>query len=227
MQLYPAIDLKGGRLARSTHQADPVAWAEGLVARGAGWLHVVDLDRAFGTGENDGLVQRIARLPGVRMQLGGLLATPVEVSAAFELGAARVVVGTAALADPSITQAILSRHAASRLAASVDVRGGRAVRRGASSPLSVSPADLVSSAVAAGIAVVVYRDLDRDGTLAGPDLEGAARLNGLGAEIILAGGVATRSHLLAARDAGLAGAIVGRALVEGTITVEEALACCS
>jgi phosphoribosylformimino-5-aminoimidazole carboxamide ribotide isomerase len=89
----------------------------------------------------------------------------------------------------------------------------------------MSPVDLAARAVAAGIAVIVYRDLERDGTLLGPDLDGAARLNGLGAKVIVAGGIASRAHLLATRDAGLAGAIVGRALLEGTITVEEALAC--
>jgi len=227
VQLYPAIDIQGGRVARSTGPADPLAWAGHLVACGATWLHVVDLDRAFGAGENDALVRDITRLAGVPVQLGGLLATPEDVDRAFALGATRVVVGTAALADPSITETIVSRHAGSRLAGSVDVRRGRAVRHGASPPLSQSPADLVTRAVAAGITVVVYRDLERDGTLAGPDLEGAARLNGLGAEIILAGGIASQAHLLAARDAGLAGAILGRALIEGTITVEEALACSS
>lgn len=227
MQVYPAIDIQGGRIARSAHQADPVAWAERLVAHGAGWLHVVDLDRAYGTGENDALVRRIARLAGVPVQMGGLLTTPDDVSRAFELGASRAVMGTAALADASVTEAIVSRHAAGRLAASVDVQRGRVALRGAPAPSKLSPLELVARAVAAGVTVVVYRDLERDGTLAGPDVEGAARLTGQGAEIILAGGVASRAHLVAAREAGLAGAILGRALLEGTITVEEALACSS
>jgi phosphoribosylformimino-5-aminoimidazole carboxamide ribonucleotide (ProFAR) isomerase len=227
VQVYAAIDIQSGRVARSTGAADPVAWAERLAAGGARWLHVVDLDRAFGSGENDALIRRIARLAGVQVQMGGLLATHDDVSRAFALGAARAVVGTAALADAAALEAILTRHAARLLAASVDVRAGQVVRRGASSPLSLSPADLMGRAVAGGITVIVYRDLERDGTLAGPDLDGAARLRQPGVEVILAGGIATRSHLIAARDAGLAGAIVGRALIEGTITVEEALACSS
>jgi phosphoribosylformimino-5-aminoimidazole carboxamide ribotide isomerase len=188
-------------------------------------LHVVDLDRAFGTGQNDALARGIAGIAGVRVQVGGLLANADDVSQAFALGASRAVVSMSALADAAVLNAIVVRHGPERLAASVDVRRGQAVRRGASSPLTVSPAGLVARAVAAGIAVVVYRDLERDGTLLGPDLDGAARLNGLGAEIVVAGGIASRAHLLAARDTGLGGAIVGRALLEGTITVEEALAC--
>lgn len=227
MQVYPAIDIQGGRIARSTGQADPVAWAAHLVARGARWLHVVDLDRAQGTGENDGLVRRVARLEGARVQLGGSLASPDDVSRAFALGASRAVLGTAALAAPPVTQTIVSLHPPERLAGSVDVRGGQPVRRGAPSLLSLSAEDLVARAVAAGISVVVYRDLDRDGALVGPDLDGAVRLTGLGAGIVLAGGIASASHLRAARDAGLAGAIVGRALIQGSITVEEALACSS
>jgi phosphoribosylformimino-5-aminoimidazole carboxamide ribonucleotide (ProFAR) isomerase len=207
--------------------ADPVAVAEESAARGARWLHLVDLDRVFGSGDNDALMRRIAGIVGVRVQMGGLLANADDVSRAFALGTSRAVVSTSALADDTVLKAIVARHAPDRLAASVDVRRGQAVRRGGSSPLGLSPADLVARAVAAGIAVIVYRDLERDGALLGPDLDGAARLNRRGADIIVAGGIASREHLLAARDAGLAGAIVGRALLEGTITVEEALACCS
>lgn len=234
MQVYPAIDVRGGRVARAPGPSssvgvpeDAAALAEEFLARGARWLHVVDLDRAFGAGDNDTLLRRIGGIVGVRVQMGGLLANADDVTRAFALGASRAVVSTSALADAAVLKAIVASHAPDRLAASVDVRRGGAVRRGEPAPLALSPADLVARAVAAGIGVIVYRDLERDGSLAGPDLEGAARLNGLGAEIIVAGGIASQAHLLAAREAGLAGAIVGRALVEGTITVEEALACCS
>jgi phosphoribosylformimino-5-aminoimidazole carboxamide ribotide isomerase len=206
---------------------DAAALAEEFLARGARWLHVVDLDRAFGAGDNDTLLRRIGGIVGVRVQMGGLLANADDVTRAFALGASRAVVSTAALADAAVLGRITAQHAPDRLAASVDVRLGRTALRGAPAPLALSPADLVARAVAAGIAVVVFRDLERDGTLSGPDLDGAARLTGLGAEIVVAGGIGSRAHLLAARDAGLAGAIVGRALLEGTITLEEALACCS
>lgn len=234
MQVYPAIDVQGGRVARPTgkgtvtgYPSDPVALAEDFVTQGARWLHLVDLDRAFDAGDNDGLIRRIAQIAGVRVQAGGLLASPADIARAIELGASRAVVATAATADPVVLDAIVSSGDPSRLAAAVDVRRGRVVRRGSPDALAVSPEELVRRAVALGIEVVVHRDLERDGALAGADVDGATRLNGLGAEIIVAGGIASRAHLLAARDAGLAGAIVGRALHEGRLTLEEALACSS
>ncbi len=226
MQVYPAIDVQGGRVARSS-APDPVALAEQFVAGGARWLHLVDLDRAFGSGENDALMRRIAAIAGVRVQAGGLLASPGEIARALDLGASRAVVATAAAADPPVMDAIVSSVQPSRLAVAVDVRGGRVVRRGSPEALAVSPGDLVRRAVAVGIEVVVHRDLERDGALGGADVDGAARITGLGAEIIVAGGIASRAHLLAAREAGLAGAIVGRALHEGRLTLAEALACSS
>ncbi len=232
MQVYPAIDVQGGRVARSTdtgpatrYSLDPVALAERLVTEGAAWLHLVDLDRAFGSGDNDVLMRRIAAIPGVRVQAGGLLASPEQVARALELGATRAVIATAAAADPPVLDDIVSRVAPSRLAVAVDVRRGRVVLRGASRPLADSAEAVARRAVAAGIGVVVHRDLDRDGALGGADTAGAARINGLGAEIIVAGGIASRAHLLAVRDVGLAGAIVGRALHEGRLSLAEALAC--
>lgn len=204
-----------------------MALAEDWTAKGARWLHLVDLDRAFGSGDNDALLRRIARLAGIRVQMGGLLNSADDVTRALALGAARAVVSTAALAETPVLESIVAHHAAEHLAASLDVRHGQPVRRGAASPLRQAPADLVARALSAGIGVVVYRDLERDGALTGPDLDGAARLNGAGAEIIVAGGIASPAHLRAARDTGLAGAIVGRALIEGRLTMEGALACSS
>lgn len=132
MQVYPAIDIQGGGVARATGRADPVAWAARLVAGGADWLHLVDLDRVRGAGDNDALVSRVARLAGVRVQMGGSLATPDDLARGFALGASRAVVATAALADATALEAIVSRHPAGRLAASVDVQRGRPVRRGVS-----------------------------------------------------------------------------------------------
>lgn len=234
MQVYPAIDVQGGRVARATSKgpatqspSDPVAVAEQFVADGAVWLHLVDLDRALGSGDNDTVMRRIAAIPGLRVQAGGLLASPGQIARALELGAMRAVVATVAAADPAGLEAIVSSVPASRLVIGVDVRRGRVVRRDRSAPLVDSAEAMVRRAVAAGIGAVVHRDLDRDGRLGGPDVEGAARINGLGAEITVAGGIASRAHLVAVREAGLAGAIVGRALHEGRLTLAEALACSS
>jgi phosphoribosylformimino-5-aminoimidazole carboxamide ribotide isomerase len=227
VQIYPAIDIRGGRVARAD-APDPVATAEGFLAAGARWLHVVDLDRAFDTGrDNDAVVRRIAGLRGASVQAGGLLTTRSQVERALELGAKRAVVATAAAADPRVLATIVGPVAAVRLALAIDVRDGRVVHRDAPRALPIGAAELAGRAASAGIGVVVYRDLARDGALGGPDLEGARRVLGLGPEVLLAGGVAGMEDLVTARDAGLAGAIVGRAFYEGRLTVREALQCCS
>jgi phosphoribosylformimino-5-aminoimidazole carboxamide ribotide isomerase len=233
MIVYPAIDVRGGRLVRYTeggpdtvYALDPVAVAEALLAEGARWLHVVDLDRAFDTGmHNDAVVRRIAELAGARVQLGGRLSAPDQVARALELGAARAVVATGAAAAPKVWEALVATVPPSRLAVAVDVRDGRVVQRGSPDPWPLSPEALVRRAVAAGVRTVIHRDLEKDGELAGPDVAGAASLIGLGADIIAAGGVGSTAHLVAAREAGLAGVIVGRALHEGRLTLREALAC--
>jgi phosphoribosylformimino-5-aminoimidazole carboxamide ribotide isomerase len=233
MQVYPAIDIRGGRVVRYAdgepdvvYGLDPVAAAKAFIADGAAWLHVVDLDRAFDTGrDNDELVRRIARLPGARVQMGGRLRGPSQVTRVLELGAARAVVATAAAAEPGIWETITTAVNPSQLAVAVDVRHGRLVRRGSDEPLAVEPDALVRRAAAAGVRAVIHRDLQRDGELAGPDVDGAVRLLGLGAEVLAAGGVGSAAHLVAVRNAGLAGVIVGRALHEGRFTLREAVAC--
>jgi len=233
MQVLPAIDIKSGRVVRyaeggpdSVYATDPVVVAEEFVVEGARWLHVVDLDRAFHTGrENDAWIRRITALPGVRVQIGGRLGDPEQVIRALALGAARAVVATGAAADPAAWEAITTSVDSSRLAVAVDVRQGWPAHRGSDRPLAVAPEALVRRAAAAGVRVMIHRDLERDGRLVGPDLDGATHLMGLGADIITAGGVGSVAHLIAARDAGLAGVIVGRALQERRFTLREALAC--
>jgi phosphoribosylformimino-5-aminoimidazole carboxamide ribotide isomerase len=233
MQVYPAIDIRGGRVVRyaeggpdTVYGADPIVTAEAFVADGATWLHVVDLDHALDTGrDNDELVRRLARLAGARVQIGGRLRQAEQVALALDLGAARAVVATGAAADPAVWEAIAASVAPSRLAVAVDVRRARLVDRGAPEPLVLSAEALVRRAAAAGVGTVIHRNLERDGELAGADLAGAARLAGLGAEVIAAGGIGSMAHLLAARDTGLAGVIVGRALHEGRVALREALSC--
>ncbi len=227
------MDLKGGRVARfdgqgpeTVYALDPLAVAQGFLAGGASWLHVVDLDRAFDTGsDNDALIRRIASLNGARLQMGGSLAEVGTIERALALGAARAVVATAAAADPRRLEEIVGRVPPGRLAVAAEVRSGRLAPRGASRPLSLPARELARRALDLGVEVLVYRDLDRDGQLRGPDLEGAAALLDAGTEVILAGGISSLAHLEAARQAGMAGAIVGRALYEGRFSLSEALAC--
>jgi phosphoribosylformimino-5-aminoimidazole carboxamide ribotide isomerase len=211
VQLYPAIDIRLGRLARAGGADDPLATAAAWVRGGAAWLHVVDLDRVAGTGRNDGLVQALAALPGAHVQLGGGLTAAPEVIAALGWGVRRVVLGSGALAT---LEALVREVDPDRLAMACDAADATAAR------------PTLARAVAAGIRSVVYRNRGRDGTLQGADVAGAATLVGLGAELIVAGGVASLAELAALHRAGAAGAIVGRALLDGRFTLAEAMACC-
>lgn len=226
MLLYPAIDLTAGRVARGT-ATDPVDAARRFHAAGAAWLHVVDMDRAFQTGrENDVWVRRLAALPDVRVQLGGGLTDADAVRAALDLGIARVALGASAARDVAALGVLVARCGADRLAVALDVRQGTVTDR-VEGGGGERPVDVARRVRDTGIGTVVYRDLDRDGRLGGADLEGA-RAVGIGdIEVILAGGVSTLDELRAARAAGVAGVIVGRALHEGHFTLAEALACCS
>lgn len=232
MDIYPAIDIKGGRVARvagapGAGDPDPLAQASALVAEGARWLHVVDMDRAFRTGgENTEWIRRICTLPGVAVQVGGNLVEPVWVIEAIQAGAARVVLGTAAALDQPLLERLVAATGPERAALAIEVRRGRVVRRGRGKPVAALAVELARHAADRGVSVAVHRDLDRDGLLAGADLDGAAALAALGiVQVIAAGGVGTVQELRRARQLGLAGVIVGRALHEGRFTLEQALAC--
>ena len=232
MHLLPAIDLRHGRVVRlsqgeadreTVYGADPLAVAERFAAEGALWLHLVDLDRAFGDGDNAGLLgEVIAGMGGrVRVQAGGGFRTLEAIEQALRLGAARVVIGTAAVRTPDLVSAAVRRAGSDRLAVGIDARDGIVAIRGWREQTGESADDVARRVIDQGIRTLVYTDVARDGMLAGPDLAGAAELQALGADVILSGGVASLDDLRQVRDAGLAGAIVGRAIYEGRFTVRE------
>jgi phosphoribosylformimino-5-aminoimidazole carboxamide ribotide isomerase len=235
VDLFPAIDIRHGRVVRlsqgeATRQTvygdDPVAVAAGFAERGARWIHVVDLDRAFGEGENLALVGRIVARVGarVRVQLGGGLRTAALIREGLDQGVSRVVLGTAAAVDPAVVAAAVALAGAARVAVGIDARNGVVAIRGWTESSGLTVEALARSSLADGVGTLVYTDVARDGMLGGPDVAGARRLQALGAEVIASGGVAGLPDIVALRDAGLAGAIVGRALYEGRLDLDSALA---
>jgi phosphoribosylformimino-5-aminoimidazole carboxamide ribotide isomerase len=237
VDLFPSIDIRSGRVVRlsqgeATRQTvygdDPVAVAEGFVQQGASWIHVVDLDRALGSGDNLAAVAQIANRVGsrVRLQLGGGFRTLELVRAGLDLGAARVVIGTAAAVDPSFVASAVSAAGSERLAVGIDTREGKVALRGWTETSTEPAEELARRVVADGIDTVIYTDIGRDGMLGGPDLAGAAALLATGARVIVSGGVASAEDIRGALASGLAGVIVGRALYEGRLTLPEALAAC-
>ena len=226
MEVYPAVDVEGGRVARAA-AADPVAVVAQYARDGARWIHFVDLDRALGHGENRALARRLiteSRLP-VQVGGGGGLITETEIAEVLTWGARRVVIGSAGAVDDALVTHLIARHGAERLAVGIDGRDGRVAPRGSTAVLDITPLELARRGLAAGARTIVYADAARDGTLAGPDVPGARAIAALGLDVIVSGGVASLDDLRRARDAGLAGAIVGRALHEGRFTLREALAC--
>jgi phosphoribosylformimino-5-aminoimidazole carboxamide ribotide isomerase len=234
VDLFPAIDIRHGRVVRlsqgeATRQTvygeDPVAVAERFVEQGAAWIHVVDLDRAFDDGENLALVGRIIARAGrrARVQLGGGFRTVERVRQGLEQGASRVVIGTAAAVDPAVVPAAVAAAGAERIAVGIDARDGRVAIRGWTQTSALTAEELAGRVVREGVRTLVYTDVARDGMLVGPDLEGARRLQAAGAAVIVSGGISGLDELVAVRRAGLAGAIIGRALYEGRIRLSEAL----
>jgi phosphoribosylformimino-5-aminoimidazole carboxamide ribonucleotide (ProFAR) isomerase len=227
VELYPAVDVQGGRVARApAAAADPFAALERYARAGARWVHFVDLDQAFGRGENRDLTRACLGRASMRVQVGGGITTEAAIDELLAWGAARVVVGAAAAANEGVVDRLLARHGAERIAIGIDARDGKLAPRGsaATGVPDIAAADLARRLRTQGARTVVYTDVTRDGTLAGPDVAGARALSD-GLDVILSGGVASLGDLRAARAAGLAGAIVGRALHEGTFTLAEALTC--
>ncbi len=237
VDLLPAIDIRSGRVVRlsqgeATRQTvygdDPVAVAERFIEQGTSWIHLVDLDRAFGTGDNFQVVSRVVDRVGarVRLQLGGGFRTLDLVGAGLDLGVARVVIGTAAAVDPDFIPAAVSTMGAARLAVGIDARAGKVAIRGWTETSQERAEELARRVVADGITTVIYTDIGRDGMLSGPDVAGAAALQATGAQVILSGGVTSVDDIRRAVASGMAGIIVGRALYEGRLTLAAALAAC-
>lgn len=234
MELYPAVDVQGGRVVRlrqgDAHQStpyaeDPIAVARRFAQDGARWVHFVDLDRAFGRGDNRELARRFLAEAAVRVQVGGGLRTEEAIDEMLAWGAARVVIGTKAATDPALVERLLARHGPGRLAVGIDAKDSRVAVRGWTEVFDLTAVELAQRVQAQGARTVIYTDVARDGMLTGPDVEGARALAALGLDVIASGGVASLDDLRRVRAAGLAGAIVGRALYEGRFTLVEALAC--
>jgi len=237
MDLYPAIDLRDGRCVRlwqgdygkeTVYGDDPVAQARSFADAGAPWIHVVDLDAArTGEATNRSIVAAIADAVDVPVQSGGGVRTEEAAAALIDAGVARVVIGTAALEDPELVRRLAARFP---VAVGIDARGDDVAVRGWTEGSGRSPAEVAAGFADAGVAALVVTEITRDGTLEGPDLGGlAAILGATQIEVVASGGVGTVDHLrsLAALEVDgrrLSGAILGRALYEGTVELGDGLA---
>ena len=236
-EILPAIDLRGGRVVRlqqgdfareTAFSDDPITVARGFVDAGARWLHVVDLDGAR-TGEpaHAAVIRDIVGAVGDRaaVEVAGGLRTEASVANALAAGAARAVVGTAALRNHAFAGRLIAAHGADRIAVALDVRDGLALGEGwREGAAGVRAEEALVALANEGVATFEATAVERDGLLGGPDLELLAHLIGLGrGEVIASGGVSTVEDIRAVRELGCVGAILGRALYEGRIDLATAL----
>jgi phosphoribosylformimino-5-aminoimidazole carboxamide ribotide isomerase len=231
-EVIPAIDVLDGRCVRlsegrrdqvTIEGGDPAQAAARFVAEGATRLHLVDLDGAFAGRPTPGLVERVAAA-SVPVQVGGGLRSVESMEAALAAGAARVVVGTAALtAVTGLSLSLLSARFGERLMVAVDARGDRVVIDGWAGETEVTPRGLAQDSAEAGVQCLLVTATRRDGSLAGPDLELLADVLAAGLPVVAAGGIASLDDLVRIRDLGCRGAVVGSALWAGRFTLAEAL----
>jgi phosphoribosylformimino-5-aminoimidazole carboxamide ribotide isomerase len=236
LTLYPAIDLREGHAVRlergdpareTRYDADPVARARAFVAAGARALHVVDLDGAFGTGENQTALRAICAAVDVPVQTGGGIRSRADVRARLEAGAAAAVIGTLLVERPDDARALAAEYG-ERIVAGIDARGDAVATRGWLAESGMSRDALVRAVAEWGVRRVVFTEIARDGMGAGYDVAALAHVASLAdVRVTASGGARTLDDLLALRDgtpANVDAAIVGRALYEGTIDLSEALA---
>jgi phosphoribosylformimino-5-aminoimidazole carboxamide ribotide isomerase len=229
--VIPAIDLRGGRCVRlvqgdyareTVFSDDPVEVARGWAAAGATMLHVVDLDGARDgvPSQRDVIAAIVAALP-IPVQVGGGIRTVEHAATLLDGGVWRIVLGTAAIEQPELVDALLERYDAERIVVGVDARDGMVATRGWTETSDVAAETLVDDMKARGVRRVVYTDIERDGTLVSPNFDAIERIASRGLAVVASGGVALREHLDAlAAIPGVDEAIVGRALYTGDIALQ-------
>lgn len=235
MILYPAIDLKGGQCVRllrgdmaqaTVFGDDPAAQARAFAQAGCRWLHLVDLDGAFaGHPVNAPAVEAILAAVAVPVQLGGGIRDRATLEGWLGRGVARAVLGTAAVRDPAFVRAAAAAHPG-RVAVGIDARDGRVAVEGWAETTDMAVVDLARRFEDAGVAALVYTDIERDGAMQGPNVAATAALaRAVSIPVIASGGVASLEDLVALRDCGAAldGVISGRALYEGRLDLAAAL----
>jgi phosphoribosylformimino-5-aminoimidazole carboxamide ribotide isomerase len=233
MLVIPAIDILGGRCVRlvrgdysnpTVYSDDPMDVAASFADAGADRIHVVDLDAARGSGDNHKLIENIVGRDDVKVQVAGGIRTEERVDRLLAAGAQAVVMGTAAVREPRLLERCARKHSG-RVLAALDVRGDQAAVSGwtQSEPLRIG--SLLARWDVLALGGVIFTSIEKDGTLEGPDLKTLKRVRAMtGLPIQYSGGVSSIEEIRAVAEAGAAGVILGKALYEGKISLEQALA---
>jgi phosphoribosylformimino-5-aminoimidazole carboxamide ribotide isomerase len=226
-EVIPCVDIQSGRAVRlfegnpekeTVYFEKPLEAARHWVSLGANWLHLVDLDAALGKGNNTLAIGEIAADLGVNLEVGGGIRSLKTARTWLEV-LERVVIGTAAIQNPEMVDALIADYGADRVVISIDAKDGLVAVKGWAEVSSVQATDLAAKVIKRGVTHVIYTDITRDGTLKGVNPEPVKAMREAFPHVLIAGGgVATDADLELYETLGLEGAIVGRALYEGTIT---------
>ncbi|HEU0235729.1 MAG TPA: 1-(5-phosphoribosyl)-5-[(5-phosphoribosylamino)methylideneamino] imidazole-4-carboxamide isomerase [Candidatus Limnocylindrales bacterium] len=236
--ILPAIDLRGGRVVRlrqgdfareTTYSVDPVAVALEFADAGAGWIHIVDLDgaREGGRAQRDTTRRLLAAVGDrLRCQLAGGLRTADAAATALGEGAARIVIGTTAIRDPVLVGRLVADHGPDRIVVALDVRNNVSVGEGwRDGTVGIEPAEALRRLADLGVEIFAVTAIERDGLLEGPDLALLSTLVSLDrGRVIASGGISSIDDVRSVRALGCSGAIIGRALYEGSLNLGDALA---
>ena len=234
MILLPAIDLYEGKVVRLTrgdygnmtvYRDDPAAQAAEFQAAGAAWLHTVDLEGARDGGTpNFEVIRQICRSTGLKVEIGGGIRSEEAVKNMLSLGVKRVIIGTKAVEEPEFLKDMVEKFGADAIAAGVDAKDGMVAIQGWEQVSTVTATDLCLKMKEYGVKHIIYTDISRDGMLSGPNIPATKKLTEeTGLDIIASGGVSCMEDLQALYDAGISGAIMGKALYEKRVDLEEAV----
>lgn len=234
MKLFPAIDIKDGRVVRLTHgdyqrvevyQPTPLEAARSFGKAGVSCLHIVDLDGAKdGALSNFPLIAEVLANCGLFCEVGGGIRDMQRAELYIEAGAGRVILGTAALKDPDFLRQALRRFG-EKIAVGVDARQGKVAVSGWLETTEQDSFGFCRDLAQLGVSTVIYTDISRDGALAGTNLPAYQRLSAIsGLDIVASGGISSLEEIAALRDMGIAAAILGKALYAGQIDLRQALA---
>lgn len=234
--IYPAIDLRNGRVVRLEHGdpetetvfgKNPAKMAQKWINAGAKWLHVINLDGALDEAgaANWAALPEIAKLDA-NVQFGGGVRTLDDISRAIDAGAKRVILGTAAIEKPELVSEAVSKFGKNKILVGIDSRNGRVKTRGWQRDTAKNPVDLGKEMKERGVKTIIYTDIGRDGVLSGVDVRATVQLSQVtGLQVIASGGVASMEDILlchAEAKHGLVGVITGRAIYDGGLDLEEA-----
>ncbi|MBA2759542.1 MAG: 1-(5-phosphoribosyl)-5-[(5-phosphoribosylamino)methylideneamino]imidazole-4-carboxamide isomerase [Chloroflexia bacterium] len=233
MIIYPAIDIRGGKAVRlvegdfdreTTFDADPLDAALRWQEAGAEWIHIVDLDGArTGAGANRAVIERIRASVHCRIQLGGGIRTAGPIQELLDLGIDRVVLGSIAVTDPDVVRDAVSTYD-DRIAVGLDARDGKLATSGWETQTDADAFEVAKAMGEAGVQHIIFTDIRRDGTLAGPNVDALQQMvASTHASVIASGGIGAAEHVTGLVDTGVSGVIIGRALYDGRIDLQQLL----